>query len=55
MNAKTLKIVGYVAIAIMVLNVGLFAFRVISPLWFWVVLVIGAVFGYLVLPKLRKR
>jgi hypothetical protein len=54
MNPKQLKIIGYVAIVVMVLNVFLFAFTVISPAIFWIVILLGAIFVYKVLPKMKR-
>ncbi|MBI4151508.1 hypothetical protein HY496_00940 [Candidatus Woesearchaeota archaeon] len=53
MNPTTLKVIGYAVMIILVLNLLLFAFRVISGLVFWIVIICGAVFVYFVLPKMR--
>ncbi|HIJ12039.1 TPA: hypothetical protein HA278_08335 [Candidatus Woesearchaeota archaeon] len=55
MKPKDLKIVGIVAIIIVVLNIFLFAFTVISSAIFWSVIVVAAVFVYFVLPKLKEK
>ena len=49
-----LKLVGYVAVLILILNVFLFSFRLISPLVFWIVIGVGAGLVYLVVPKMKK-
>jgi hypothetical protein len=53
MTFKNLKIIGYFAVGIMVLNVILFSFRVIGWEIFWAIILLGAVFVYVVLPKLK--
>ncbi len=55
MNHPQLKILGYILAAAFVLNILLFSFRIISPLIFWIVLILGAVFVYLVLPKMKNE
>jgi len=55
MSKKPLKVLGYVILFILLLNLLLFAFRVISGLLFWGVIVVGAVFVYLILPKMKKE
>ena len=49
-----LKFVGYVLTTIFILNIFLFAFRVIDWKLFWVVIILGAVFVYGVLPRMKK-
>ena len=55
MKPKDLKVVGIFAIVIVVLNIFLFAFTVISSTIFWAVIVIAAIFVYFVLPKLKEK
>ena len=55
MKEKIVKIIGIVVMLIVILNLVLFAFRVIDSTFFWVVIVLGAVFTYVVLPRLKKK
>ena len=55
MNERAIKILGSVVMLIVVINLILFAFRVIDGTIFWAVIVFGAVFTYVVLPKLKKN
>ncbi len=55
MNKKPLKVLGYVFVFILLLNLLLFALRIISGLVFWSVIVVGAVFVYWVLPKIKRE
>lgn len=54
MNSKQLKVLGYVVIGLMVLNLVLFAFTVINWVMFLVILALGYVFVKWGLPRLRK-
>lgn len=54
MNSRSLKILGFVVALIVVLNMVLFAFTIIGAGVFWTVIVLGAVFVYFVLPRLKK-
>ena len=49
-----LKAIGIIGTIILVANVFLFAFKIINPLVFWVVIGIGAIFVYFLLPKIQK-
>ena len=53
-KANLLKLVGICAVSILVLNMILFALRIISGLVFWGVIIVGAMFAFLVLPKIKK-
>ncbi len=57
-NAKVyklkLKAVGIIGAIVLVANVALFAFRIITPLLFWMVIIVMAVLVYVGLPKLKK-
>lgn len=55
MKTHLLKVLGYVLIVIFILNILLFSLRIISSLIFWIVLILGAVFVYWVLPRMRKE
>ncbi len=55
MNKETfLRIIGIVAILLLVLNMILFALRKISGLVFWGVIIVGAVLAFVVVPKMKK-
>ncbi|MBI4152856.1 hypothetical protein HY495_04040 [Candidatus Woesearchaeota archaeon] len=55
MNARHLKIVGYVLVSVFVLNILLFSLRIISSSIFWIVLILGAGFVYWGLPRLKNN
>lgn len=55
MNSNTLKFVGIVMFIILIANMILFAMRIISDVIFWGIIIFGAIFAYLVLPKLREE
>ena len=50
-----LKLTGYSLVAILILNMILFALRIISGLVFWIIIVVGAVIAYWVLPRLKNQ
>ena len=52
---QRLKLIGYFMIAVMVLNVILFSFRIINVAVFWAVIIIGFIFVWKVIPILKKR
>jgi len=54
MKQKQLKILGYVILIIMVANLLLFAFQVVNQIVFWIIIVLGAIFAYWVLPRIKK-
>ena len=49
-----LKILGWIAILILVVNIIMFATGRIGNLVFWMVILIGAFVGYIVVPRLRR-
>ena len=55
MKSSTLKMIGIVLVIVLILNVFLFAFRVINWIVFWIIIALGAVFVYFILPKLKKN
>ena len=55
MNQKQIKIVGYVVLAILVLNILLFAFVMINWVVFWSVLGAGFIFVKWILPRLKDK
>jgi len=54
MQKKQIKVIGIIAVVIVVLNLFLFSFTVISWQIFLVILVLGYVFLKLGLPRLKK-
>ncbi|MBS3123732.1 hypothetical protein J4437_03780 [Candidatus Woesearchaeota archaeon] len=55
MNSKHLKIIGYVVLAILVLNMILFGMGLVNGLVFWLVIALGAIFVYFGLPKMKEN
>ena len=51
---QKLKLWGYFILLILILNLVMFAFTIINWIVFWGVIIIGAIFVYKVLPKLKK-
>ncbi|MBI2581618.1 hypothetical protein HYV87_00630 [Candidatus Woesearchaeota archaeon] len=51
---RFLKIIGLIAVLVLVANMILFALRIINGLVFWAVIIVGAVFAFKVLPKMKK-
>jgi len=49
-----LKVIGISAVLVLVLNMILFALRIINGLVFWGIIIVGAVFAFKVLPKMKK-
>ena len=54
MKPKLLKGIGFFIFILLVINVILFALGKISPTIFWAVIVFGALFTYVILPRLKK-
>ena len=54
-SSKKIKIIGYIFLIILLLNLVLFAMQIISQMYFWIIIVVGAWFVYYGLPKLKKR
>ncbi|HIH11612.1 TPA: hypothetical protein HA241_05445 [Candidatus Woesearchaeota archaeon] len=55
MNEKILRLVGLLGVIIVIVNLVLFAFTIITPFVFWIILLLGAVLAYGVVPLLRKK
>ncbi|MEK6863567.1 MAG: hypothetical protein AABW53_02620 [Nanoarchaeota archaeon] len=51
---ELLKLIGVGVLVILLLNLLLFALRIITTLVFWVIIILAAVFVYKVLPNLKK-
>lgn len=47
------KVLSVALMVLVVVNLLLFAFRVVSAVVFWVVLAVAAALAYLVLPRIR--
>ncbi len=54
MDELKLKAVGVLGTLILIGNISLFAFRIITPLIFWIVIIVMAVLVYIGLPKWKK-
>lgn len=54
MKKNLLKIIGIGVVVLLVLNLVLFALRIINWMVFWAAIIIGAVFAFKVLPKMKK-
>lgn len=48
------KVLSVIFIALALLNMLLFALKLITPILFWTVIAIVALFAYLVLPKIKN-
>ena len=55
MKPKQLKILGIVVFVILFANLILFAMGFYSDVIFWVIIGLGALFVYKVLPKLKEK
>ena len=55
MNQKVLKGIGYFVFLILILNLLLFAMRLINVYIFWGMIIFGAIFVYRGLPFLKKK
>lgn len=51
---KSLRIIGISAVVVLVLNMILFALRIIDGLVFWGIIIVGAVFAFRILPTFKK-
>lgn len=54
MKKNFLKVIGIGAVVLLVLNLVLFALRIINWMVFWGIIIVGAVFAFKVLPKMKK-
>ena len=55
MKNKYLKILVFLIVLFLVLNIVLFALKIISKLLFWIIIIVAAVFAYKVLPKMKRK
>jgi len=53
-NPQRLKLIGYVVLAVLIANLFLYAFQLVNWIFFWSVMILGALFVYKILPKLKK-
>ena len=54
-NKNRLKLIGYVVLAVLIANLILYALQWVNWIFFWGVIILGAVFVYKVLPRLREK
>ena len=54
-NALRLKLVGFFIFFILILNLVLFAFRIIGTITFWGIILFGFLFVWKVLPWLKEK
>jgi len=50
-----LKLIGVSIIIFLLLNLLLFALKIITTLVFWIIIILAAVFAFNLLPKLKKH
>ena len=55
MKSDYLKVVGLLLILFLIVNLVLFALKIINEIFFWAVIIAGAVFAYKVLPRLKSK
>ncbi|MFH1054305.1 MAG: hypothetical protein V1740_07840 [Candidatus Woesearchaeota archaeon] len=53
MKFNALKVVSIVLIALLIVNMVLFAMKKSNTVYFWVFIVLAAIYSFLVLPKLK--
>lgn len=53
-NKKFLKILMIALIFILILNMIFLATKKINELFFWMVIIVAAVFSYVIMPRIRK-
>ncbi len=53
MKDKYLKILVFLIVLFLVVNIFLFALNSISEVLFWAIIIVAAIFAYKVLPKLK--
>ena len=51
---KLLRILIFVLIVFLVLNIVFLALKIINEFFFWIIIIIVAIFAYKILPKLNK-
>ena len=53
-NKPLLKILVFLIILFLVINIALFALKLVSEILFWVIIVVAAIFAYKLLPRISK-
>lgn len=54
-NKNRLKLVGYFVLAVLIANLLLYAFQLVNWIFFWGIIIFGAVFVYKGLPWLKAK
>jgi len=54
-NPQKLKLIGYLVLLILILNLVLFAFVIINWIVFWAIIILGAIFAWKILPWLKEK
>ncbi|MDP3764928.1 MAG: hypothetical protein Q8R04_00290 [Nanoarchaeota archaeon] len=54
MKNKYLKILVFLTILFLIVNIVLFVLKIIGVILFWAIIIVAAVFAYKILPKIRK-
>jgi len=54
-NQQKLKLTGYLILIILIANLILFALRLINWITFWGVIILGFLFVWKILPKLKEK
>ncbi len=49
-----LRILVFLIVLFLVLNIFLFVLKVINELLFWAIIIVAAIFAYKILPKMKK-
>ena len=48
------KWIGMLVLVILILNLILFALRIITDIIFWAIIILAAIFAYKILPRMKK-
>ena len=51
---KLLRILVFLVILFLVINIVLFALKIITEILFWIIIIVAAIFAYKILPKMKK-
>ncbi len=54
MKSNYLKLLGLLIVLLLVVNLVLFALKIIAGLLFWAIIIVAAIFAYKFLPKIVK-
>ena len=55
MNKKFIRVLAVFIVIVLILNLILLATNKINELFFWIIIIMAAVFSYIILPKLKTR